>query len=189
VLLDAVTELPAQIDPHTRSVLERLTAPTRVGDLVAVSCIPEYDVYEILFNAIDAGIVRILEVPAEPIPEPEAVAAAFVDEDPVSISGAVMWVLAVCMLFLCAGGGWMGAAHWRSHPDAVTNAIHTDRARHDLASGLETYRALMGRYPAQLDELASDGLVPETTIAAAGVRSYTSRGRDRFTLDYLPAAP
>jgi hypothetical protein len=190
VLLELVESVPADIDPQSAAVLERLSTPRRVGDLVATSRIPEYEVYEILSSAVEAGIVRILEVPAA---RGRALDVrkrpAHVDEEPIGISSLAMWVLAVSISILSACGGLIVAAHARNRAaSGATVEIRTDQARHDLATGLEAYRAITGRYPVQLDELTLQGLVQAPVIAAAGVRTYTFRAKNRFDIEYQPAA-
>ena len=187
VLLEAVDALPAELDPRSRVVMERLTTATRVGDLVATSRIPEYEVYEILCNAVEAGAVRILEVPAAPSGAARRL-PAHVHAEPTGVSGVLVWVLAISMSILGACGGWIVGSRSRHHAATpVAVEIRTDQARHELATGLETYRALTGRYPVQLDELTLHGLVQAPVIASAGVQTYTFRARNRFKIEYKPA--
>src|SRR5262245_5705344 len=74
VLLDAGTSLPDWLDERAAGVLARVKSPMRIGELAACARVPEFEVYEIVAAALDAGLTRILDAPphASPAAEPAA---------------------------------------------------------------------------------------------------------------------
>lgn len=191
VLLAAVKRVPDDLDPTSRELLARLTQPMRVGDLVACGRIPEYDVYEIVSNCVEHGILQILEVPAAPAaPAAEPAKAAPVrpvrtHEKPVSVVGTVVWILALATLVLSVGAGLLLSTQRRSLPPSETAvALARSEAQAAVELGLETYRALQGDYPDRLEDLTQLGLVDAQTLRQASVRVYEHRRRRRFELRY-----
>jgi hypothetical protein len=74
VLLAPVSDLPESLDGRSQRLLSCLKSPMRLAELMACARMPEYDVYEIVAAALDAGFTRILETPR--VTEPPAVAEA-----------------------------------------------------------------------------------------------------------------
>lgn len=66
VLLAPVGNLPESLDARSHGLLSRIQGPMRLAELMACARMPEYDVYEIVAAALDAGFTRILETPRAP---------------------------------------------------------------------------------------------------------------------------
>jgi hypothetical protein len=63
VLLAPTANLPESLDERSHRLLSRLQKPMRLAELIACGRMPEYDVYEIVAAAIEAGYTHILESP------------------------------------------------------------------------------------------------------------------------------
>lgn len=186
VLLDAVSDLPNWLDERAHALLVRLNAPMRMGELAACARIPEYEVFEIVAAALDAGLTRILEVPAAGGAAREAsvraggAATPAVREKPrvafraprrfIDVRPAV---LVASTVFLCALIATLTA--FRAVGSAPADrALATHEARARIVLDLEVYRALVGRYPEALDELSSAQLAGPEVQARAGVAGYAA---------------
>jgi hypothetical protein len=208
VLLDAVTSLPNWLDERAAGVLARVKTPMRFGELAACARVPEFEVYEIVAAALDAGLTRILDAPppsavqethAQPSTRPRPVASiplpappvrhkprvtfhpprAFADVRPALV---VAGTLCVCALLTLST---LFRAVRSSPSDA---ALATEEARAAIVSDLEMYRALVGRYPESLDDLSSAQIAAPDLQARAGVSGYAAVAhgetyRMRFTSD------
>lgn len=186
VLLAAVKELPEWLDDRSRGLLSQLKTEMRLGELVSSARMPEYDVYEIVGAALEAGLTQVLEMPEAP-DQDEAEAAAPKEERsapqprPAAVrrgpsrllaAAIVAWALLVCGL---------GMAHVvRSSvapPSGTSGVIARREARAGLRRQLEVYRALHGRYPPELEVLTSARLAGPRLLESAEVAEYRPRRR------------
>src|SRR5262245_11245956 len=63
VIVDLVRAPSPDLGDRAFQVIAKITGNTHLGELVRGSRIPEYEVYEIVTQAIDSGLVRIVEAP------------------------------------------------------------------------------------------------------------------------------
>ncbi len=199
VLLAPVATLPATLDERSHALLSRLRTPMRLAELVGVARIPEYDVYEIVVAALDTGITKVLEAPrlAEPAPTPATAPAKEAEPKNRTLPrlelgagrpprpGLIYWALV-----LLVAGSTLLALGARTGRTRTAQAEVEDRvARQALTRAIEGYRALQGRYPESLQELASFDLVTPPLVAKARVSAYAPgpHGQE-YELTYLGAA-
>ncbi len=182
VVLDLSGGATSAMGSRAHAVLNLVQGAMRLGDLVRVAKVPEYETYEIVAQAVDAGLVRILEKP-EPIrvvTEFGAVRPAFVRRSAIrdlwSLPRPVSWMLTVGV---CVGSL---VAAWCLAP-AVTSAtaaraaveLEMESAREAVRQSIEVYRALHGRYPATLTALAQDDLASPELLRRAGPLRYVAQ--------------
>jgi hypothetical protein len=162
-------------------VLDQIHGPTRVGEVLRRSRVSEYDTYETLVHAAEAGLVQVLERPAAP---PAALADAQSDPRPRpaprsslrvlwALPRPLGWMLALLVSVASLLGSWHVLPHLastRARQAAV--ALDTENARTAVRDGIEIYRALHGRYPASLTALAQDDLASAELLRRAGPLHY-----------------
>ena len=197
-LLAPITTLPTSLDERSQALLSRLRSPMRLAELVACGRLPEYEVYEIVAAAVEAGLTNILEMP-RPVetPKPAPVATAHSTPAPRPAPprrlrlgirpmqpSMLFWALALVafgcgLMILGVRGGGVRAAR---------TEIEVYTARTTLQRDLETYRALQGHYPDSLQELADMQLTSPSVVEKAGVVKYSRGARGKsFDLDYTGA--
>ena len=189
VLLGPISALPASLDERSQALLARLRSPMRLAELVAVGRIPEYEVYEIVVAALEAGLTKVLETPRLPEPQQSLTQAPAQDKEAKRAlprleigagrpprPGLVYWALLVLLLGSALLALGVRAGRTR---DAQAN-VDTSVARQELAQAIEVYRALQGRYPENLQELTRFELVTPPLVTRAGVSAYAlgPRGKD-----------
>ncbi|HZM16140.1 MAG TPA: DUF4388 domain-containing protein [Candidatus Krumholzibacteria bacterium] len=198
-LLAPITTLPTSLDERSQTLLSKLRSPMRLAELVACGRLPEYEVYEIVAAAVDAGLTSILEMPRPvEIPKAAPVAAALSTPAPRPVPrrrlglglrampqpSILFWALALIAL----GCALMILGLRDGGSRAARTEIEVYTARATLQRDLETYRALQGRYPASLQELADMQLTSPSVVVRAGVVNYTRGARGKsFDLDYTGA--
>lgn len=200
VVIDLARAPSTTVGPRAYHVLTQIDGVLRLGEVVRRGRIPEFEVYEIVAQAAEAGIVRILERPA-PVAKPAETAAPRPQTAPQARRASLArwwtlprplgWTLALLLALLSAGGAWVVAPRLvrGSAADAVA-ALEAEQARETLRRALETYRALHGRYPATLAELAQDRLGGETLLRrAAPVRYQPEPDGCRYQLALPTGAP
>ena len=197
-LLAPITTLPTSLDERSQALLSKLRSPMRLAELVACGRLPEYEVYEIVAAAVEAGLTSILEMP-RPVETPKPIPAAASHTPSTSVARPVprrrlglpahrlpqpsvlFWVLAL----LAVGCGLMVLNARGGGSRATQREIEIHSARATLQRDLETFRALQGRYPATLQELADIQLAGPRVVEKAGVAAYTRGARGKsFDLDY-----
>lgn len=184
VLLDAVSNLPTDLGGRPYEVLNQLQEVLRLGELVRRSRVPEFEVYEIVAQAVDAGIVRILEKP-EPVKARQESAAA-IEPRPrprprkpvpalLSLPRPLGWSLALLVSLLSLLGAFV--VHPRLTDTSVQEAVVTlraEQARETLRLHLEVYRCLQGRYPSRLEDLEIADLASAELLRRAEPLRYTA---------------
>lgn len=162
-------------------VLEQIHGPTRVGEVLKRARLSEYDTYETLLHAVEAGIVQILE-------RPEAAPAALLDsskaERPRPVPRSTMrtlwtlprplgWSLAFGVTILALLASSYVLPHLASaQARQAASALESEAARNEVRDGIEIYRALHGRYPASLTALAHAELASGELLRRAGPMHY-----------------
>jgi len=193
VILEVVQPPRPQIGDRSFEVLSRITGRTTLGALVQRCRTAEFEVYEIVAQALEAGAVRV-EVP------PRRAAAAtqpLVPPTPVHRSGARRrvqpalraWAVALAVVLLAAAGSRLVAPELRNRAVRTElRQVATAEARAQLRLQIEIYRAAHGRYPEQLADLVTDELASTAQLArAAPVRYATTSDRQQFQLTVPPA--
>lgn len=195
VVID-LTHTPTSLGPRAVGVLGQLTGVMRLGELIARARVPEFEVYEIVAAAVEAGAVHIVSVP-EPVveerparsPAPRVLAAA--PSRLWSLPRPLGWTLALGLGLASAFGVWVVAPHI-SPPGAHSAAEALDRAqaRDALRRDLALFHTLHGRYPESLLELAASGLTRPGLIHRAAPLHYTAEADGRgYRLQELSADP
>jgi hypothetical protein len=187
VMLDGVETLPSWLEPRSHAVLSRLKSPMRLGELVACARVPEFEVYEVVAAALEAGLTRILEMPAGPTQSPAAptpvAAPAFQRKPRVLSAPARTWagdrvtLLAAAALVFCALAA--GLLLTRTVRETFRSAPAAPEARARLVRDLEIHRALTGRYPQSLEALSSTRIAGPDLASQAGVAVYAAQTRGR----------
>jgi hypothetical protein len=195
VVLDAVTAPTVQLGRRAVSVLGHLTEIMRLGDLVARARIPEFDVYEIIVQAMEADIVHVLEKP-EPVraAEPQAVRPRPLKprlERSWTLSRPLGWSLALAVSICAALGAWVVHPRLRDARAApAAQALAAEQARAQLRTALEVHRCLHGRYPLAVADLAYDQLASSELLQrAAPLRYAVSADGRSCTLSGPPDDP
>jgi len=198
-LLAPITTLPTSLDERSQMLLSRLRSPMRLAELVACGRLPEYEVYEIVAAAVEAGLTSILEMP-RPVETPKPVPTATTPSTPAARPvprrrlglgiqampqpSILFWALAI--IALGCGLTILGLRGGGSRAARTEIEVYTARAT--LQRDLETYRALQGRYPAALEELSDMQLTSPSVVEKAGVAHYTRGARGKsFDIDYSGA--
>lgn len=199
VLLDAVRRLPTDLGERNYAVLSQLQEVLRLGELVRRSRVPEFEVYEIVAQAVEAGLVRILEKP-EPVkalhedrvrPEAGPMRRRRAAKPLWNLPRPLGWSLALAVSLLSAAGAFV--VHPRLTDSRMSEAVATlraEQARDTLRQHLEIYRCLHGRYPQRLEDLAAADLASDELLRrAAPVRYAPALDGAAFHLGVPPAAP
>ena len=193
VVLDAVHAPPMHLGRRAVSVLSHLSEVMSLGDLVARAKVPEFDVYEIVVQAMDADIVHVLERPqpvrvVEREERPRPSKATRRSERSWTLSRPNAWSLALVVSICAAWGAWFvhpRLSDTRAKPEA--RALAAEQARVQLRSALEVHRCLHGRYPVAVADLAYDNLAsPALLLRAAPVRYTVSSDGSKCTLTGPP---
>ncbi len=194
VVLDAVHTPTTGLGRNAVNLLGHLTEIMRLGDLVARARMPEFEVYEILVQAIEADVVQVLERP-----EPPKVLEAEARPRPAkprlertwTMSRPLGWSLALAVSVLAALGAWVvhpRLTDARAMPAA--EALAAEQARAQLRAALEVHRCLHGRYPIAVADLAYDGLAsPRLLQRAAPLRYAVATDGRSCTLAGPPDEP
>jgi hypothetical protein len=187
VVLDLIRDPGTTLGTRALGVLSQLHGVMRLGDLIKVARVPEYEVYETVANAVDAGIARIVEKPAappapetsEPAPRPARSARVLW-----SLPRPLGWSLALGVSVLSAIAAWQVAPRLvdgRIHEAALSQTV--EAARESLRTQVEVYRALHGRYPASLADLVAADLASSALLQhAAPVRYVLANDGQSFLL-------
>ncbi len=183
VVLDLSGAPTSILGPRGHGVLNLVQGAMRLGDLVRVAKVPEYETYEIVAQGADAGVVRILERP-EPlraVADFGTVRPAFVRRSSIrdlwSLPRPVSWMVtvAVCVGSLLAAL-WLGPAVTSASAGRAAVELEMESAREAVRQSIEVYRALHGRYPATLTALAQDDLASPELLRRAGPLRYVAQG-------------
>jgi hypothetical protein len=165
--------------------LAKITGAVRLGEIVQRARMPEYEVYEIVAQAIESGHVRLVEKrkprPVAPADEtkPQArhhrVARRTIDfASLVSLPRPLTWVLALVFAVLAAVIANIVAPHLRNDAAQVElQELAAAEAREYIRLQIEVHRAAHGRYPRQLGELVQDELVSRELLARVAPLHYT----------------
>lgn len=187
------------------ALLAQLVGPTRLGDLVRRARLSEFETYEVVSQAVEAGVVHIVERPSAPParrvetsphePEPERPPVRRPATGPrrnlLSVQRPHGWGLALGVGVLCALAAWLLAPHLTSHRSLeALRTLEAAEARENVRLQIEVYRAVHGRYPAALDDLAKDALASPAVLARAAPLRYslTPDGRGFVLTSVDPAA-
>lgn len=178
VVIDLAAAPTSELGPRPYALLAVIQGAMRLGDLVRTGRVPEYEVYEIVAQAAEAGIVRILEVPqvapalaGEPrrvlTPRRAPAASLWSLPRPVAwfMAAAVSVIALATAAFLLPRAGGPGG-------DAASELLAMESARETVRREIEVYRALHGRYPASLTALAMDDLASPELLRRAGPLRY-----------------
>ena len=180
VVLDAVHGPLLQLGHRAVSVLSHLSEVMSLGDLVARARVPEFDVYEIVVQAMDADIVHVLERPrpvravVEREERPRPSKATPRSERSWTLWRPNAWSLALVVSICATLGAWFvhpRLSDARAKPEA--RALAAEQARAQLRSALEVHRCLHGRYPVAVADLAYDGLASSALLLRAAPLRYT----------------
>jgi hypothetical protein len=161
-------------------VLDQIHGPTRVGEVLKRSRISEYDTYENLVHALEAGVIQVLERPQAPPPAlvevhaPARPQAAKSDLRALwTLPRPLGWLLAlsVSVVALLASSHILPALTSEPARQAAA-ALETATARDAVRDGIETYRALHGHYPPSLTALAHADLASAELLRRAGALRY-----------------
>ena len=180
VVIDLL-QAPTSLGPRAFGVLSQVTGVMRLGELIGRARVPEFEVYEIVAAAVDAGAVRIVSKP-EPVAAATAPVAAPVRREAApsrshlwSLPKPLGWTLALGLGVLSAVGVY-GVAPHLAPPDAraAAEALAVAQARDTLRRELALYRTLHGRYPESLLELTGSGLASPTLLRRAAPLHYAT---------------
>jgi len=177
VVLDAVHAPTTGLGRNAVNVLGHLTEIMRLGDLVARARMPEFEVYEILVQAMEADVVQVLERPEPPkVLEAEARPPRPTKphlERTWTLSRPLGWLLAFAVSVLAAFGAWV--VHPRltdARAVPAAQALAAEQARAQLRAALEVHRCLRGCYPLAVADLAYDGLASPALLQRAAPLRY-----------------
>jgi len=180
VVVDLV-QAPTSFGPRAFGVLSQLTGVMRLGELVGRARVPEFEVYEIVAAAVDAGAVRIVFMP-----EPAAAVVTPVALHPStspqpagsrlwSLPRPLGWTLALGFGLLSAFGVWVIAPRLAARPGRpAIEALAAVQARDMLRRDIALYHTLHGRYPASLIELTASGLASPALLRQAAPLHYVA---------------
>jgi hypothetical protein len=170
-------------------VLAQINGVMRLGDLVRRARVPEFEVYEIVAQAAEAGVVRIVEKPAHPPPvedqgERPARRPRVEHRKLLSLPRPMGWGLALGISILSAAVAAFIAPQLAGHAEReAVVALEAAQAREELRIQIEVYCAIYGRAPASLQDLVrADLATPELLAQAAPVRYTPAATGTGFTL-------
>jgi hypothetical protein len=199
VVIDLARAPSTTLGPRAYRTLSQIDGVLRLGEVVKRARIPEFEVYEIVAQSAEAGVVRILERPA-PVAKPVGPAAA---PQPAgserrraaarwwTLPRPLGWTLALLLALLSALCAWVVAPRLvqRTAASAVAD-LEAEQAREKLRRSIETYHALHGSYPASLADLAADRLGGEALLERARpVRYQPEPGGGRYVLAIPAGSP
>lgn len=175
-------------------VLSHINGRVRMSQLVASCRVPEFEVYEIVAQASEMGLVRVVEKPPPrpPAPEPHQAAPPKPPKARRQIHiplawtrQPIVWALALAFALVSAAGTRFVAPYLRA--DATRATLHaqaTAEARESIRLQIEIYRDAHGTYPQQLADLVADDLVSTRLLARGAPLRYTLAADGRsFVLD------
>jgi len=197
---DVVVELAQPPHPglgeRPFQVLSRITGRVRMAELVASCRVPEFEVYEIVAQASEMGLVRVVEKPAPRPLAPELPHAApralpKVKRQIYIPTGwtrqPIAWALALAFAVVSAAGAHFVAPYLRA--DAARVALQeqsTAEARETIRLQIEMYRDAHGTYPQQLADLVADDFVSTRLLARGAPLRYRPAADGR---SFVLAAP
>jgi hypothetical protein len=176
-----LVQAPTSFGPRAFEVLSQITGVMRMGELTGRARVPEFEVYEIVGAAVEAGAVRIVQKP-EPVapvvtPMTPAVrnAARPARSNMWTVARPLGWTLALGFGLVSAFGVWVVAPHIAPRPGRpAIEALAVAQARDTVQRAIVIYRTLHGRYPASLSALAADGLASPALVRAAAPLRYAA---------------
>jgi hypothetical protein len=182
-IVDLAVSPGTALGERARHVVDQIQGPTRIGELLRRSRVSEYETYEAILHAVEAGFVRVLERPdAAPAGHEDAhVGPRGAARAPVRSNLRVLWtlprplgwMLALLVSFASLLGTWFVLPHLASEPARrAAIELEMETARAAVRDGIEVYRALHGRYPASLTALAQDELASAELLRRAGPLRY-----------------
>ena len=197
VVIDLASAPAADFGPRPQALLAGIQGAMRLGDLVRTGRVPEYEVYEIVVQAVDAGIVRILEMPAPVRPAHSEDAPVFTPRQTATVSmwslpRPVAWVVAIGVSVVSLGAtAFLLPRVTDPHHAAAAEQLAMESARESIRREIEIYRALHGRYPATLTALTVDDLASSELLRRAGPLHYAvaETGRSFELSDAVGAIP
>lgn len=197
VVIDLAAAPSMDLGPRPYGLLASIQGAMRLGDLIRTGHVPEYEVYEIVAQAVEAGIVRILELPqvipaADDGPRSTPAPRAAASNSKWTLPRPASWVVAVGVSVF-----WLGTAAFllprvtNLRSAVAAEQLAMESARETVRDEIEVYRALHGRYPATLTALTVDDLAsPELLRRAGPIRYAVAESGQSFELsDATAAAP
>jgi len=179
VIFDLSGTPTTSLGAHAHELLGLVQGAMRLGDLVRQGHICEFEVYEIVAHAAEAGVVRILETPepapavVEPVERPPAAAPRSSLRSLWTLPRPLGWSMALAASALALGAAAMLAPRLQgTDTAAAARVLEMESARESVRRDVEIYRALHGRYPATLTALAIDDLASAELLHRAGPLHY-----------------